>query len=187
MSNSEAKAILRINFWTEWRQRLDTGTEEDRIHQLDRVAQVTIFRLKTGHSQLFSHLHRLKSSHSDEYPCGTGPQIPQTHPAPSTLWDARHGRVRWMPTGSFGKGRDTAADLALLTGLKNAFYSCGHPARRLALQGLCQDWLARCQYVNIPWLDDITNSICNVFASVAARTIVRADPSPRYINMLLRC
>ena len=43
MSYSEAKTILRNNFRTEWQQRLDIGTEEDSIHQLDRAAQVTIF------------------------------------------------------------------------------------------------------------------------------------------------
>ena len=76
MSYSEAKTILRNNFRMEWRQRLDIGTEEDSILQLDRAAQVTIFRLRTGHCQLLSHLHRLKISHSDECPCGTGPQTP---------------------------------------------------------------------------------------------------------------
>ena len=104
-SLSEAKTILRNNFRTEWRQRLDIGTKEDSIHQLDRAAQVTIFRLRIGHYQLLSHLHRLKISHSDECLCGIGPQPPTTScsPAPlSTLWDARHGPVWWMPTGSFG-------------------------------------------------------------------------------------
>ena len=62
MSYSEAKTILRNNFRTEWQQRLDIGTEEDSIHQLDRAAQVTIFRLRTGHCQLLSHLNRLKIS-----------------------------------------------------------------------------------------------------------------------------
>ena len=76
MSYSEAKTILRNNFRTEWQQRLDIETEEDSIHQLDRAAQVTIFRLRTGHCQLLSHLHRLKISHSYECPCGTGPQTP---------------------------------------------------------------------------------------------------------------
>ena len=75
-------------------------------HQLDRAAQVTIFRLRTGHYQL-SHLHRLKISHSDECPCGTGPQTPNhtfcSPTPPSTLWDARHGPVQWIPTGSFGE------------------------------------------------------------------------------------
>ena len=77
MSYSEAKTILRNNFRTEWRQRLDIGTEEDSIHQLDRAAQVTIFRLRNGHYRLLSHLHRLKKSHSDECPCDTGPQTPK--------------------------------------------------------------------------------------------------------------
>ena len=75
MSYSEAKTILRNNFRTEWQQRLDIGTE-DSIHQLHRAAQVTIFRLRNGHCQLLSHLHRLKIFHSDECPCGTGPQTP---------------------------------------------------------------------------------------------------------------
>ena len=56
--------------------RLDIGTREVSIHQLDRAAQVTIFRLRTGHCQLLSHLHRLKISHSDKSPCSTGPQTP---------------------------------------------------------------------------------------------------------------
>ena len=79
--------------------------EETSIHQLGRAAQVTIFRLRTGHCQLLSHLHSLKISQSYECPCGTGPQTPTTSCSPVpplTLWDARHGPVRWMPTGSFG-------------------------------------------------------------------------------------
>ena len=80
MSYSEAKANLRNNlrnnFRTEWRQRLDIVAEEDSIHQLHRAAQVTIFRLRTGHCQLLSHLHELKISNSDECSCDTGPQPP---------------------------------------------------------------------------------------------------------------
>ena len=124
MSYSEAKTILRNYFKTEWRQRLDIGTEEDSILQLDRAAQVTIFGLRTGHCQLLFHLHRLVSSHSDECPCGTGPQAPnyilqscptfdalrrQTWPCPV---DAH--RKLWGPVETL---RQTA-DFALLTGLK---------------------------------------------------------------------
>ena len=89
----------------EWQHRLDTGTEEDSIHQLDRVEQVTIFRLRTGHCQLLSYLHRLKISHSDKcpWPQVLKPTTTSCSPAPpSTLWDTRHGPVWWMPTGSFG-------------------------------------------------------------------------------------
>ena len=124
MSYSEAKTILRNNFRTEWRQRLGIGTEEDSIHQLDGAAQVIIFRLRIGHCQLLSHLHRLKIFHSDECPCGTGPQTPnhilqscpifdalrlQTWPSPM---DAH--RKLWGPVETL---RQTA-DFALLTGLK---------------------------------------------------------------------
>ena len=48
MSYSEAKTTLRNNLRMEWRQRLDIVTEEDSILQLDRAAQVAIFRLITG-------------------------------------------------------------------------------------------------------------------------------------------
>ena len=105
MSYSEAKTILRNNFGMEWQQRLDIGTEEDSIHQLDRAAQVTIFRLRTGHCQLLSHLTDWK------FPTQTNvhaaqvlkPPITSCNPAPSLItWDARHGPVRWKPTGSFG-------------------------------------------------------------------------------------
>ena len=108
----EAKTILRNNFRTERRQRLGIGTEEDSIHQLDRAAQVTIFRLSTGHCQLLSHLH------------SAGPQTPkhtlqscptfdslrrQTWPSPV---DAH--RKLWGPAETL---RQTV-DFALLTGLK---------------------------------------------------------------------
>ena len=41
---------------------------------LNRAEQVVLFRLRTGHSRLLSHMHRLKISHTDECPCGTGIQ-----------------------------------------------------------------------------------------------------------------
>ena len=124
MSCCEAMIILRNNFRTEWRQRQDIGTEEDSIHQLDRVAQVTIFRLRTGHCQLLSHLHRPKISHSDKCPCGTGPQTPNHIVQSCPTFDAlRHQtwpspveahRKLWGPVEIL---RYTA-DFALLTGLK---------------------------------------------------------------------
>ena len=119
MSYSDVKITLRNSFRKEWRQRLDIGTEEDSIHQRDRAAQVTIFRLRTGHCQLLSHLHRLKISHS-----GTGPQSSnhvlqscptfdvlrrQTCPSPMEAH-----RKLWAPVETL---RQTA-DFALLTGLK---------------------------------------------------------------------
>ena len=46
-----------LNFW---------DPRKTIIYQLDRTQQVTIFRLRTGHCQLLSHLVRLKISHTDE-------------------------------------------------------------------------------------------------------------------------
>ena len=116
MSYSEAKTILRNTFRTEWQQRLDIGTEEDSIHQLDRAAQVTIFRLGTGHCQLLSHLHRLKISHSDECPCGTGPQTLNhiLHSCP-TFDDETPDMAQsgGGPQEALGTSWDTAADCGL--------------------------------------------------------------------------
>ena len=72
MFYSEAKTILRNNFRTVSRQRLDIETASTRWTE----QHVTVFRLRTGHCQLLSHLHRLKISHSDECSCDTGPQTP---------------------------------------------------------------------------------------------------------------
>ena len=84
----------------------------------------TIFRLRTGHCQLLSHLHRLKISHSDECPCGTGPQTPnhilQSCP---TFDDLR--RQTWpspveahMKLWGLAETLRQTADFTLLTGLK---------------------------------------------------------------------
>ena len=106
------------------KDRLDTGAEEDSIHQLDTAAQVTIFRLRTGQCQLLSHLHRLKISHSDQCPSGTCPQTPnhilqscptfddlrrQTWPSP-----VEAHRKLWGPADALWE----TVDFALLTRLK---------------------------------------------------------------------
>ena len=79
-----------------WCLRLDIGTEEDSLHQLDRAAQVTIFSLRTGHCQLLAHLHRLNISHSDECSCGSGPQTPN-HILQSCLTFEALRRHTWSP------------------------------------------------------------------------------------------
>ena len=123
MSYSEAKTIIRNNFRMEWQQCLDNGTEEDSIHHLDRAAHVTIFRLRTGHCQLLSHLQ------TENFPLRRmsmrqGPQTPnyilqscptfddlrrQTWPSPVEAHRKLWGLVETL--------RQTA-DSALLTGLK---------------------------------------------------------------------
>jgi hypothetical protein len=85
----QAKTFLRSHLRGARRERLHLGAEEDNIYQLDRKQQVTIFRLRTGHCQLLSHLYRLKISPTDQCPCGTGTQtadhILQTCPTFDTL------------------------------------------------------------------------------------------------------
>ena len=69
VSYREAKTIIKNKY--------NTGNdfdETDAIHQLERHEQVIIFRLRTGHNRLLSHLHKLAVSHTDECPCGTGTQ-----------------------------------------------------------------------------------------------------------------
>ncbi|XP_041355387.1 uncharacterized protein LOC121373011 [Gigantopelta aegis] len=70
MSYGKVKTLLKKHFKNMWRQRLHG------IYQLNRSQQVIIFRLRTGHCQLLSHLFRLKIPHTDECPCGIGPQTP---------------------------------------------------------------------------------------------------------------
>ena len=120
----EAKTILRNYFRTEWRQRLNIGTEEKSIRQLDRAAEVTIFRLRTGHCQLLSHPHRLKISHSDKCPHGAGPQTsnhtlqsrPSSDVSRRQTWPSSvdaHKKL-WGPVETLQQ----TAHFALFTGLK---------------------------------------------------------------------
>ena len=124
MSYSEAKVIVRNSFRTEWRQRLDIGTEEDSIHQLDRATQVKIFRLRTGHCQLLPHLYRLNFFHSGECPSVTGPQTPYHILQSCPTFDALRRRTWPSPVDAHRKFRGPAetlrqtADFALLTGLR---------------------------------------------------------------------
>ena len=69
VSYQEAKTIVKNKFNTSC-----SSSETDAIHQLQRDEQVIIFRLRTGHSRLLSHLYRIGVSHTDECHCKTGLQ-----------------------------------------------------------------------------------------------------------------
>ena len=73
----EAKTIIHNYFRSRWKRRQGAENGADAIHQLQRHQQTTLFRLRTGHCRLFSHLNRLKISHTDQCPCNTGPQTPE--------------------------------------------------------------------------------------------------------------
>ena len=103
--------------------RVNIGTEEDSILQLDRAAQVTIFTLRTGHCQLLSHLHRLKK----KYPIQTNVHVAQVLKPPTTSCRPAPPlrRQAWpSPVDAYRKLRGPVeilrqtANLALLTGLK---------------------------------------------------------------------
>ena len=73
----EAKTVIRNHYRNQWKRRLGADSGVDPIHQLQRHQQTILFRLRTGHCRLLSHLNRLKIAHTDECPCGTGPQTPE--------------------------------------------------------------------------------------------------------------
>ena len=77
VSYREAKTLIKGCFHSSWKTRLNVSTETDAITCLNRKQQVIIFRLRTGHCRLLSHLYKLKISHTDECPCGTGTQTPE--------------------------------------------------------------------------------------------------------------
>ena len=93
------------------------GTEEDSIHQLDRAAQVTIFRLRTGHCQLLSHLNRLKIFPFRRISMWHRSSTPQ--PRPAVLSHLLRFETPDMdqsggcPQEALGTGWDTAADCGL--------------------------------------------------------------------------
>ncbi|XP_041371511.1 uncharacterized protein LOC121385042 [Gigantopelta aegis] len=84
----EVKTIIKNRFNTNWKIRMEVE-KEDNLESLDRTQQVIIFRIRTGHCRLLSHLYRLRLAHTDECPCGTDAQtsehILQSCPSYSTL------------------------------------------------------------------------------------------------------
>ena len=81
-------------------------------------------KLGTGHCQLLSHFRRLKMSHSDECPCGTGPQTPNHILQSCPTFDTLRRQILPSPVdiqkklwGPVETLRQTA-DFVLLTGLK---------------------------------------------------------------------
>ena len=50
--------------------------KQDEIHQLPRHKQTTIFRLRTGHRKLKSHLKRIGIKNLAQWPCGEADQTP---------------------------------------------------------------------------------------------------------------
>ena len=78
ISYMEAKTLIRAKYHQKWKDEHEPANEHDCLQDLNRWQQTTIFRLRTGHCLLLSHLYRLKLAQTNECPCGTGIQDP-TH------------------------------------------------------------------------------------------------------------
>ena len=76
ISYREAKTLIKreVNCCS---KELRDHNPNDAIYHLQRHQQVVIFRLRTGHCRLRSHLHRLGLSHTPNCPCETGPHTPE--------------------------------------------------------------------------------------------------------------
>jgi len=101
----EAKAIVHNKFQSEWKRRLGLEGGDDPIHQLKRHQQTTLFRLRTGHCRLLSHLNKLKISHTEECPCGTRQQTPEHILQQCPTFDAlavKPGQLLWTSRKNFG-------------------------------------------------------------------------------------
>ena len=57
--------------------RLRYNPNQDALHQLARHQQTIIFRLRTGHCRLNSHLKRIGIKTSTQCPCGEADQTPE--------------------------------------------------------------------------------------------------------------
>ena len=76
VSYREAKTLLKSKIRS-CSKELKDHNPEDPMLKLPRKQQVVIFRLRTGHCRLRSHLHRLGLSHTPNCPCDTGPHTPE--------------------------------------------------------------------------------------------------------------
>ena len=98
VSYPEAKTLIKSRFRESWKDQRSVDAEDTSLEGLERWEQTIIFRLRTGHCQLLSHMHRLKLSHTNECPCGTGiqdpPHILQDCPTHTPL------RTRLWPPGA---------------------------------------------------------------------------------------
>ena len=112
-----AKTILRNNFRTEWRHRLDIVTEEDSIHQLDRAAQVALFKLRTG--LLSTPLPPPRAEHFTFRRMSMRYRSLTSQPHPAVLHHLRGFETPDMaqsggcPQEALGTSLDTAADCGL--------------------------------------------------------------------------
>ena len=74
-SYPEVKTILKAKQHSKWRHKHPRYNKADPYYLLTRREQVTVFRLRTGHSRLNYHLNpKVRIGHTEQCPCGIGSQ-----------------------------------------------------------------------------------------------------------------
>ena len=69
-SEANEETIIKKKINNKWKKTHEKE-KEDHLGQLNRLEQVTIFRLKTRHCQLSYHLYKLKLCDTNDCLCGT--------------------------------------------------------------------------------------------------------------------
>ena len=73
-SYPEVKTILKAKQHSKWRHKHPRYNKADPYYLLTRREQVTVFRLRTGHSLNYHLYSKLRIGHTEQCPCGTGSQ-----------------------------------------------------------------------------------------------------------------
>ena len=74
VSFSEEKTVIKTIYKKKWKQQHPDHNQSDSYQLLSRSDQVTLFRLRTGHTRLNAHMYRkLHIGHSEMCPCDTAP------------------------------------------------------------------------------------------------------------------
>ena len=78
LSFREARTLIR-NRWSNQLKDSYSGYKphQDPLHLLGRAEQTIIFRLRTGHCRLRSHLRKMGAAESAACDCGEGDQTPE--------------------------------------------------------------------------------------------------------------
>ena len=95
-----------------WRNSLEGYSfDSDSIHSLDRKAQTTIFRLRTGHCRLRKHMRRMGLADTAECQCGAAEQTTLHILQSCPLYDELRASVWKDPTPVNTKLWGSATDL----------------------------------------------------------------------------
>ena len=68
---TDEKTIIKtLSKKKKWKQQLQNYNQSDSLHKLNRTEQVILFRLRTGHNRLNTHMcNKFKVSESEMCPC----------------------------------------------------------------------------------------------------------------------